>query len=102
MTDESDVRPPNNGQIHQKHGGRLNRGGTKGNKGGGDKPRTYKMWLASLLTSEKHRKEFTKAMEDSSHSAFMKATEHAAAYAEGKPKETVKQDTTLTVRIVSE
>lgn len=90
MTDPKAL-PPENTDRPAKNGGRL-RSGNPGNKGGGDKPKTYKMWLAHLLTSEKHRKEFTKVIEDGDHPAFKFATEHAAAYAEGKPTQKIEAD----------
>lgn len=76
--------------------------GNKGNKGGRSYPKTYKVWLKHLLDSEKHREEFAKQIEDGESTNFKFATEHAAAHAYGKPKETVKADATLTVRIVNE
>lgn len=59
-------------------------------KGGGPKPQTYKLWLASLIESEKHRLEFTAVMENKDHPAFMAATKHAAAYAVGMPTQTIE------------
>lgn len=66
------------------------RSGNPGNKGGGRHPKTYKLWLASLLDSEKHREEFAKAIEDRSDPAFMAATRHAAEFAHGKPAQRVE------------
>lgn len=75
-------------------GGRI-RSGNPGNKGGGDKPKAYKLWLASLLDSQKHREEFARAIEDRSDPAFMAATRHAAEFAHGKPAQRVEvEDTT--------
>jgi hypothetical protein len=71
------------------------RQGNPGNRGGGDKPKTYKLWLASLLDSEKHRKEFAATMEDRNTPAFIAATKHAAAYAHGMPTQAIEvKDTT--------
>lgn len=67
--------------------------GNPGNSGGGNKPQTYKMWLASLLTSEKHRKEFMAVIQDKSHPAFMAATVHAARYAVGLPTQAIELTT---------
>lgn len=71
----------------------LKRGGTT--PPGGSKPQTYKMWLAHLLTSEKHRQAFTATLEDASHPQFLAATKHAAAYAHGMPTQAIEvKDTT--------
>lgn len=88
MTDESADSPLNSVPKQQ----RGLRRGNPGNKGGGDKPQTYKLWLKHLLSSEKHRKEFTAVIEDKDHPKFMIATEHAAAYAEGKPVQKLEAD----------
>lgn len=98
MTHPPDDTPPDSVPPQQRG---LKRG-NKGNKGGRSYPKTYKEWLKTLLDSEKHRKEFMRQMEDGEAPNFKFATEHAAAHAYGKPKETVKADTTLTVRIVNE
>ena len=66
----------------------LKRGGTT--PPGGSKPQTYKLWLAHLLTSERHRKEFTATIQDASHPHFMAATKHAAAYAHGLPTQVIE------------
>lgn len=81
-----------------KHGGgQLRNGGKPGNRGGGRKPKEYKAWLASLLDSDTHRKEFEKAMQDRTDPRFEFATKHAAEYGHGKPAATVHLNTTVTV-----
>lgn len=73
----------------------LKRGGNHGNKGGGPTSQVYKTWLASLLHSPKHQKEFVAVIENADHPAFIPATKHAAAYAHGLPIQAVQvQDTT--------
>jgi hypothetical protein len=85
------VRVPKHG------GGRLRNGGKPGNKGGGRKPKEYKEWLASLLDSEKHRKEFAAAMESRADPKFEFATRHATEYGHGKPAQTLNLNATVTV-----
>lgn len=79
------------------------RSGNPGNQGGGDKPKTYKLWLKHLLDSQKHRDTFTAAMEDSTHPAFMAATKHASEFGYGKPAQRVEvEDVTPTKDITIE
>lgn len=73
----------------------LRRDGNPGNKGGGPTSQVYKTWLASLLHSPKHQKEFVAVIQNADHPAFIPATKHAAAYAHGMPVQSVQvQDTT--------
>lgn len=58
--------------------------GNPGNKGGGDKPKAYKLWLKSLLDSEQHRREFEASMHDRADPNFMAATKYAGELSYGK------------------
>ena len=85
------VRVPKHG------GGRLRNGGKPGNKGGGRKPKEYKAWLASLLDSDTHRKEFEAAMQNHADPRFEFATRHATEYGHGKPAQNVNLNAGVTV-----
>ena len=75
----------------QRHGGALAVSGSNGNKGGtGAPPLAYRIWLRANLESARHRAEFQRVLEDGDHPAFMKATQHAAGYAEGLPTQKVE------------
>lgn len=84
---------PSNSVPPQQRGLRRGNPGNKGGVGGPSKP--YRIFLADLLASEKHREAFKQTIEDKDSPAFMAATKHAAAYTEGLPTQAIEvKDTT--------
>lgn len=71
----------------------------KGNRNSEEKTKTYRHWLEERLRAAKHRKAFTNAIEDDTHRHFMRATQHAAAYAHGPPALGFEEDGRVTVVI---
>ena len=77
--------------VTQHHGGALVSGGNPGNIGGpGGVPTGYRFYMRDIIDSKQHRDEFRRVMENADHPAFMAATKHAAAYAEGLPVQRVE------------
>ena len=87
--------------LPQAHGGALRPGGKKGNRGGGRHSSEYKLWLATLLRSQRHQREYIRIMEDGDHPAFMAATKHAADHGVGKPVEHIQVED-ITIRVTTE
>ena len=73
------------------------RGPARGAPNAGRKPLAYKRWLASLLDSDEHRKEFEAATKSRADPRFEFATRHATEYGHGKPAQDVKVNATVTV-----
>ena len=72
--------------IPQPHGGALLSGGVPGNNGGGRKPKDFIAWCQEVIDDEKARGVY----EARNRAGDLDVLKLAAAYAKGKPRETVE------------
>lgn len=76
--------------IPGKHGGRLNLGGTPGNKGGGRRPDWLKDWCDDLLAKQESKAQVEAVLGNAKHPAYASMWKAVADRAHGRPKETVE------------
>ncbi len=104
MTDRSDDTPRNSGQVPQKHGGRLNAGGKKGNKGGTGRPsNALRIRLDAIAQKFLKSGDSLDVAGNPDHPRWLGlgqfATEHAAAHAYGKPAQEVKVEGEVSIKV---